>query len=321
MAWRAALCGVVLALASIGIAGSQSRAGDGFRVLSWNVSDDAFVRAPAAFRAMLTRADADILLLDEVGPETTESQLSAVLTGRSGEASKAWHIAVGRSGGRQRGVIVSRHPFEAVPELSGSVPYPPRDRDRIHKRMVAADADRPGYSMDGGIPVNGAILRVGTRRLLVVILDLQCCGEDPAGWEEERRRVETGEIRTRIEQVLKRTKVHGVIVAGDFNLVSTPVPLVIISGPYPLPHAGLIAADVRQLDGVERWTWDGTGSPFPSRPMDFVLYSPNALRLRNGFILDSADLARAELDRLGLKADSARRLSQHRPVVTEFVWQ
>ena len=319
-----ALCGVVLALAGIGAAGPQSRpdiSTDGFRVLSWNVSDDAFVRDPAGFKAMLTRADADILLFDEVGPATTERQLSAVVAGRRREGSNAWHIAVGRSGGRQRGVIVSRQPVESLPELSGAVPYPPRDRERIHKRMLEADADRPGYSMDGGIPVNGAIVRAAGRRLLVVILDLQCCGDDPASWEEDRRRVETGEIRTRIEQVLKRTTVDGVIVAGDFNLVSTPLPMVIMSGPYPLPHGGLIAAELRQLDGIETWTWDGTGSPFPSRAMDFVLYSPNALRLRSGFILDSADLPRGELDRLGLESDSARRLSQHRPLVTEFVWQ
>jgi len=328
-AWPAVLCCGVLALAGSGVAvwGAQSRgdgaaadAGDGVRVLSWNVSDDAFVRDPAGFRAMLTRADADILLFDEVGPETTETQLRAALAGRRREGSDDWHVAFGRSGGRQRGVIVSRQPLERLPELSEAVPYPASDRDRIHKRMVAADGDRPGYSMDGGIPVNGAILKFGDRRLLVVILDLQCCGEDPAGWEEERRRVETGEIRARIDQVLKRTKVDGVIVAGDLNLVSTPLPLVILSGPYPLPHAGLIAADLRQLDGAETWTWDGRGSPFPSRPMDFVLYSPNALRLRSGFILDSADLARAELDRLGLKPDSASRLSQHLPLVTEFVW-
>jgi hypothetical protein len=319
-----ALCGVALALAGIAAAGSQARpaiAADAFRVLSWNVSDDAFVRDPPAFKAMLARADADILLLDEVSPATTAGQLSAVLAGPRGEGSKPWHIAVGRSGGRQRGVIVSRQPFEGLPELSGVVPYPPGDRDRIHKRMVAADAERPAYSMDGGIPVNGAILRTGSRRLLVVVLDLQCCGDDPASWEEDRRRVETGEIRTRIEQVLNRTKVNGVIVAGDLNLVSTPLPMVILSGPYPLPHGGLIAADLRHLDGIERWTWDGTGSPFPSRPMDFVLYSPNALRLRTGFILDSADLTRPELDRLGLSSDAARRLSQHRPLVTEFVWQ
>ena len=325
---------VALAIAILGLAGTRlaggpaqspsgtaAGAGESLRVMSWNVSSDAFVRDPASFRALLTRADADVLLFDEVGPATTEVQLRAALVGRRGQGGNDWHVDVGRSGGRQRGVIVSRQPIERVPEFSEVVPYPAAERDRIRSRMVAADADRPGYSMEGGVPVNGAILKSGARRLLVVIADLQCCGNDPAAWEEDRRMIEARVIRTRIEQVLKRTQVDGIIVAGDFNLVSTPLPMVVLSGPYPLPHAGLIAADLRHLDGIETWTWDGSGTPFPSRPMDFVLYTPRTLQMRTGHILDSADLGRDELDRLGLQPDSASRLSKHLPLVTEFMWQ
>jgi hypothetical protein len=121
--------------------------------------------------------------------------------------------------------------------------------------------------------------------------------------------------------VLDRTQVDGLIVAGDFNLVSTPLPLVIVSGPYRPPHAGLIAAELRHLDGAESWTWDGRGTPFPSRAMDFVLYSPHVLSLRRGYVLDTADLPRPELDRLGLQPESASRLSAHRPLVVEFEWR
>jgi exonuclease III len=295
--------------------------GDGVRLLSWNVSSDAFVRDAASFRVLLTRADADILLFDEVSPATTEAQLRAALAGRSRGGSNDWHISVGRSGGRQRGVIVSRQPLERVPELSEVVPYPAAERDRLHTRMVAANADHRGASMDGGIPVNGAIVMAGGRRLLVVVVDLQCCGDDPASWQEDRRRVETAELRRRVEEILTRTRVDGVIVAGDFNLVSTPLPMVILSGPYPPPHAGLIAAELRHVDGTETWTWDGRGSPFPSRPLDFMLYAPNALRLRTGYILDSADLGRPELDALGLDPQSAGRLSKHLPLVAEFEWR
>ena len=294
--------------------------GESVRLLSWNVSSDAFVRDAASFRALLTRADADVFLLDEVSPAATETQLRAALPRRR-EGGNDWHISLGLSGGRQRGVIISRQPLEPVPELSQVLPYPTAERDRLHKRMLAAKADNPDYSMDGGIPVNGALVMTGARRLLVVIVDLQCCGEDPASWEEERRRVETAQVRRRVEEVLKRTRVDGVIVAGDLNLVSTPLPMVILSGPYPSPHDGLIAAELRHVDGTETWTWDGRGSPFPSRPMDFMLYSPRALLLRTGYILDSADLARAELDKLGLAPQSAARLSQHLPLVAEFGWR
>ena len=302
-------------------AGAAVQPDTSIRVLAWNVSGDSFVRDPASFRALLTKADADILLFDEVLPSVTETELRGVLAGRRQPGQDDWHISVGRSGGRQRGVIASRLPFEHVAELFEVVPYPPAERERIHARMVEARADHPGYTMDGGIPVNGVIVTTGTRRLLVVTVDLQCCGGDPASWEEERRVVETREIRKLVAQVLARTKVDGVIVAGDLNLVSTGVPMLILAGPYPLPHGGLIAADLRQLDGVDLWTWDGRGTPFPSRPMDFLFYSPRSLNLHSGFILDSADLDRTELERLKLAPDASGKLSQHLPLVTEFAWQ
>lgn len=297
----------------------RSSAARSFSLLAWNVSSDAFVRDPAAFRSVLAYADADILLFDEVSPAATEAQLRGALNSRR-SADKSWRVSIGQSGGRQRGVIATRFTLETVPELSGPVPYPAAERQRIHRLMVAADADRPNYSMDGGIPVNGAVVTTAGRRLLVVILDLQCCGDEPASWEEDRRRVEAREIRLRIGQALKRIRVDGIVVAGDMNLVSTPLPMVILAGPYARPHAGLLAADVRQLDGTETWTWDGRGTPFPSRPMDFVLYSPHTLRLSRGYILDSADIERKDLERLGLRAETSSGLSSHRPVIAHFDW-
>lgn len=330
--WAAALVCALLSLAATACQnvrapgappatdGSPAQPADLVRVLSWNVSDDAFVRQPAAFRALVRRANADILLLDEVSPSPTEAQLREALPALA-SAGDAWYIDIGTSGGRQRNVVASTLPLERVPEFASVVPYPPGDRDRLQARMAAEGEGGPHYSMDGGIPVNGAIVLAGTRRLLVVSTDLQCCGTDPDSWQEERRQVETRELRRRVEQVLTRTRIDGVIVAGDFNLVNTPLPLTILSGPYPAPHAGLIAPDLRHLDGAETWTWDGRGTPFPSRPMDFVLYGPHALTLREGYILDSADLSASELERLGLQPESAGRLSSHRPVVVQFGWK
>lgn len=291
----------------------------GVRLLSWNVSSDAFVRDPAAFRALVRKAQVDILLLDEVAPSTNENELRHALAGLESGGKGVWHIDFGQSGGRQRGVIASRMPLERLPEFSDIVPYPEEERRRLYDRMVAADELRPHYSMDDGIPVNGAIVLVGERRLLVVTADLQSGGDDPGGWREDRRRVETREIRRRVRQVLERTTVDGIIVAGDFNLVSTPLPLVFASGPYPMPHAGLIAAELLHLDGSETWT--NQARRFPNQALDFVLYGPRTLELREGYVLDTADLSPAELEQLSLEPDSAHRLSSHRPLVAEFVWQ
>lgn len=331
-AWVAALvCGLlVVAVSACGQAAagkplrSQTRFGTGppsLRVLSWNVSSDAFLRDPAAFRSLVLEARADILLLDEVAPEASESQIRSALAGPGVEGDVDWHVDFGRSGGRQRGVIVSRMPLERLPEFSDPVPYPASERTRLHERMVAAEELRPAYTMDGGIPVNGVVVLAGERRLLVVTLDLQCCGNDPASWQEDRRQVETRELRRRIQHVLQRTRVDGIIVAGDFNLVGGALPMVILCGPYRPPHAGLIAAELRHLDGLDTWTWDGRSTPFASTAMDFMLYSPQALELREGYVLDTEDLSSVELQRLGLRPETSARLSDHRPLVAEFVWQ
>jgi endonuclease/exonuclease/phosphatase family metal-dependent hydrolase len=294
-------------------------AGAGVRVLSWNVEDDAFVRHPAAFQATMDRAGADILLLDEVHPSANEAQLRAALPKRKDKAE--WHIDTGQSGGPQRGVIVSRWPLERLPEFAGKVPYPDAERLRLAERMAAASESKPQYTMDEGIPVNGAIVRIGQRRLLVVTADLQCCGSDPASWQEERRRVETQEIRRRIRLVLGRTRVDGILFAGDFNLVATPLPLIYASGPYPSPHRGLIAAELYHLDGTETWTWDGRGTQFPSRILDVLLYSPGSLELREGYVFDSADLSSAERRKAKLEPGSVRAMSPHLPLVAEFAWR
>ena len=292
----------------------------GVRVFAWNLSSDAFVRDPATFQALVRQARADILLLDEVAPSTNEQQIRAALAGLRSNSKDEWYVDFGPSGGRQRGVIVSRLPLERLPEFSNVVPYPDAERRRLGDRMAAAQENVRAFSMDDGIPMNGVVVLAGARRLLVVTTDLQCCGNDPGSWQEDRRRVEAAELRRRVGQVLERTRVDGVIVAGDFNLVSTPLPLVIAAGPYRLPHAGLIAAELRHLDGSETWTWDGRGTPFPSRPMDFVLYSPNTLAMRTGYVLDAADLPPSEREALGLQPESANRLSAHRPLVVEFAW-
>jgi endonuclease/exonuclease/phosphatase (EEP) superfamily protein YafD len=305
--------------------GPTPDSGSSFTVLSWNVSQNAFVSHRPEFQALLNHAAPDIVLLDEVDPSTNPAQLQAALPFRKtgsdqGLADKPWHISFGTSGGRQRGVIASRMPLEELPEFAEILPYPDEARRRIMQRMSANDRVRHRRLMDSGIAVNGAIILFGSRRLLVVIADLECCGDDPASWAELKRREEAKEIRSAIRRVVGRTPVDGIVLAGDFNLVSTAIPLVLMTGPYPAPHPGLIAAELYHGDGVATWTWDGRGTPFPSRALDYQLYSPNTLRLLQGQVLDTEDLTTTLLEMSGLQADWSAKLSSHRPLVVEYEW-
>ena len=284
-------------------------------VLSWNVSGHAFVDHPAEFRTILEYARPNIVLLDEVAPTADAAELLDALP------DARWHISIGASGGRQRGAIASRFPLEALPEFAGVLPFPEEPRRRIEEMMEPREHARFASRLGDGIAVNAALVLAGGKRLLVVVADLECCGNDPASWAELKRRVEAEEIRRRVRQVLARTSVDAIILAGDFNLVSTPIPLVLLSGPYSPPNAGLIAAEVYGEDGRRTWTWDGRGTPFPSRALDYQLYSPATLRADTGRIIDTEDMSAKTLEQHGLSKNLTRSLSGHRPLVVEYAWQ
>lgn len=293
---------------------------ENIRILSWNISGDAYVAEPVEFGALLRWGDPDVVLLDEVSPTADESQLKKALTALQPGDHAAWNINFGQSGGRQRNVIASRAPQEPLPEFSGIVPYPGEGRQRVLAMVPPEKRSVVVRSMDAGIPVNGAVIRFGDRRLLVLVTDMQCCGDGPDSWEELRRRVEATEMRRLITQILKHTKVDGIVFAGDFNLVESTFGMALLTGPYPAPHSALIPAENYHPDGVATWTWDGRGMPFPSNVLDYQLYGPAGLEMRSGFILKTERLAPEVLDRYGLEKDTVRRTGRHRPLIVEYRW-
>lgn len=293
----------------------------GFRVLSWNVSDDAFKKRQKEFAGMLRQADPDILLFDEVTPDVEVGELRSVLDVLPLVAGEDWHIDIGISGGRQRGAIMSRAPLEQLQEFSSIVPYPETDKRHILQSMTDAERNYGAYSLEYGIPVNGALISQDGRRLLVLIMDLQCCGDTPDSWQEYRRRVEAREIRELVRRILDRVAVDGIVVAGDFNAVNTPIPIVRLMGPYPAPHSSLLPAEIYHRDGASSWTWDGRGTPFASSALDYQLYNPDELRVESGLVLDTEGLSAAELETYGLEPATSRRLSEHRPLIVEYAWQ
>jgi exonuclease III len=291
------------------------------RVVSWNISSDAFAAHPEEFRNLLMTVDPDLLLLDEVSATANASQLRDALVGLRPDQNENWHINFGKSGGRQRVVIASRFPLETVSEFAAVVPYPEEERLEILGRMTARDRATKNWNLDHGIPVNAAVATTKNNRLLVLATDLQCCGNDTSSWQEYRRRVEVREIRRRIHQALERVSVDGIILAGDLNVVNSAVPLVLLAGPYPEPYGALVGAELYHADGVTSWTWDGRGTTFSSGVLDYQLYSPHSLRMQAGLVVDSEDLASEVLERYGLSKETSKALSNHRPLFVEYVWK
>ena len=290
------------------------------RILSWNISDDAFVSEPRAFESLLLWANPDVVLLDEVDPAADPGDLVNALAVIRPDEDLSWNVDVGASGGRQRCIVASRGPLEPLNEFSSIVPYPEQDKRRILEDMSPKERANPDWSMEGGIPVNGALIQASGRRLLTVVADLQCCGDGPGSWQEFRRRVEAREIRQLIRQVLKRISVDGVVFAGDFNMVNSTFPMALLTGPYPQPHSGLIPAELYHADGATTWTWDGRRTPFPSNTLDYQLYGPHALEMRSGFILDTEGISAEMRQQLELDIDATMRTGRHRPLLVEYGW-
>lgn len=305
---------VFVALA--GLSSPAATAGDTLRVFSWNVSLDAFEDEPAIFRALLAWAEPDVVLLDEVHPEADLGVVRDALAALHPGQDVRWTISRGASGGKQRGVVASRFSQVDAPELAGMMPYPEADRARLEVPDSEDGRDHLGV----GIAGHGAIIDTPHGRLLAVTADLRCCGDGPHSRQEDQRRVESRELGKRISQVIARTPVDAVIVAGDFNTIAGPAPIEILSGPYPAPHGLLSRAEPRHADTLATWTWDGRGTPFPSRPLDHQLYSPASLQPGLALVLDTETAPPEIPARYGLETRDIFRMGDHRPIVIEYTW-
>lgn len=293
-----------------------------FRALVWNVGDSSFVLHPTTFRGVLRAADADVLILDEVGGEIEPAELIPILRGLRGGADTVWHLAWGAGGDYQRTVIASREPVEPLPEFS-PLPFT-RTRQRVFDRAPDSLHAKLRRDFDGGVATNAAVVRSGGRRLLVVGLDLWARGT-PGSWEEARRRVEAATIRDAVGRVLGRLSsegraVDGMVLGGDMNLVAGRAPLDTLTASPGAGWQPLAIAPALHADGLARWTWDGRGTVFHSSLMDLMLYSPEALSVERARVFDSEQMPPAELARFGLRADASKSLSRHRPVVVDFRW-
>jgi len=294
-------------------------AGTSFRVLSWNVSRSGFVEHRDDFRGLVRLADPDLLILDEVDGTHTPDDLRAALRGIRNQGDTVWYATIGGGGGYQRGAVVSREPVAPLAEFE-LVAYPDTSVEQVLGLAPDSLHERLRRSLARGVAVHGAAVRVAGRRLVAVSIDLQCCGL-PGTWEERRRVVEAHAIRAALRRALGAAVPDGAIAAGDLNLVATSFPLAILLGPYDPPTHGLLPAEPYHRDRREVWTWDGRGTEFPSKPIDFQLYGPSGLQALAAWVLDTEDLTAAELTAFGLEVQASRRVSDHRPVVVDYRWR
>jgi hypothetical protein len=279
------------------------------RVLTWNVSREAFFDGGERTEHLLGATAADILLLDEMSKEATPTTLAALLD--RALPGSPWHVVIGEPNGKlERGSISSRWPLQRAERFDG-LHYQQRDIDR----WIAAGgehAERLRKTLPLGVAVAAAIAEIEGQHVLLVSFDLQCCGDSPKAWEESRRLVEARLIRQAIDATVAATKVDAIILGGDANNVQGDEVLRILQGSPP----DLADSDARREDGSD-WTWDGRGTPFQSKKMDHLMHSPS-LRAVASRVLDPEGWPEAWLTRYGVQREWSGQVSAHRAVVVDL---
>ncbi len=288
--------------------------GTTLRVLVWNI-DRAFLERNAGFQQVLRAADADLLILDEMAPGLTAAAIAAGLPADGDR----WQVLYGTGGGpNQRASIAARVPMTRIPEFD-RFGYPP---ERIESWLTSVPPDRRQRAreeLESGVAVVAGVIELNGRRLLVVGLDLQCCGDGANSPAEDRRQFESRAIRDAIDVTASEWNVDAVLSGGDFNTAGGDAPITIMQrGATQRFSLAVVEARHRGSDAI--WTWDGRGTPYPSSRLDYLLHSDGLVVLQ-AQVFDAEVLDPVLLESLGISPDLSVALSSHRPVVVDFRWR
>ncbi len=285
------------------------------RVVSWNVSRDSFFEHQQRYARVLALIDADILILDEMPTDVSAEAIAAALH-QIDDDGRPWNVIYGSSGGRERSSIASRLPLRRLAPFDQTLFRAEPASQWLDATRSANERARLQRSLRSGVTLAGAVARWAGREILIVGVDFECCGDGGNSWEESKRRYEARQLRSLIDGQ-PAALAAAAIVGGDFNAVNGPAPLMIVQGAAE-SSGHLRIAPARQLDGIDRWTWDGRGTPFASGQLDYQMYG-SRWRVARALVLDLDDLSETERRQSGLEFD-LNELTRHRPVVVDYRW-
>jgi endonuclease/exonuclease/phosphatase family metal-dependent hydrolase len=274
------------------------------RIVTWNMGSRAPLVTPDPFRRVLSAISPDVVFMDELAPAIDEAALRAVLP-----ENDAWKIVLGTGGGRQHTAVASRLPLEPAASLE-RVPYPDSIAGLTGQPMVHQMQQDLRTAAQDGIPTTGAIVTAHGRRILLVPLDLMCCGG--LGGAEDRARVMTADaLQHAVRAATRAHAIHGVIIGGDLNLVGSRTPLDVLMHGLDPADGDLAPVEATTPDGESVSTWRSPG-PFPPGRLDWILFSPSVLEVVGAFVFNEDALAAAGLE------PSDAEVTDHLPVVADL---
>jgi exonuclease III len=289
--------------------------GTELRVATWNVSALPPQRREL-FAKVLRAIDADVLMLNETRDRMSATELEQWLGTVTPGGDQTWHVL------QSQGTVVAVRADLA--EAFGPLTYRMAEVERLLPTVQPLDRQASvAESLEtDSIHVSGARVTLNGRTLLVVPLQLVCCGGSPNSVNEARRMIEAQHIRSAVSAAVANLRPDAILVGGDLNLIATRGPLDTLQGPGIDNAAPWSVARALQLDGRTSDTWRSlsASSQFPPARMDWLLFSGSDFEQLGGFTFDTEDLSPFWLTQHALNASDSRA-SDHLPIVADFRWR
>jgi endonuclease/exonuclease/phosphatase family metal-dependent hydrolase len=258
------------------------------RVMSANVLFSSPLESPDAFARVLGAIEPDVILYQEWF-NTPVEEVSKWLNTYAGSG---WSVHMPNA---KAGVAIATknriiQSYEAV--------IPPSGNERP-ARAVAALIDT-----DAG-------------ELLAISVHLKCCGN--AESEEDHKRIKQAKaINAFVRSVHKKHPKAKVVIAGDFNLVGSRVPLETMSRALGIHGEDLSVVNTVHIGDASMITWNDEKSRFSPGRLDWMLIDESVSQAANAFILDTRALSPEALTAMGLEGDDSKA-SDHLPIVMDLI--
>ncbi|MDF1809395.1 MAG: endonuclease/exonuclease/phosphatase family protein [Phycisphaerales bacterium] len=261
---------------------------DSVRVMSSNVLFSSPLEEPESFQRAMNAIDPDVILYQEWF-NTPADQVQGWLNSNAGHG---WQVHMPSA---KAGVAIAT-------------------RNKILKTyasiLPASGNNRPARAV-------AALIDTDAGELLAISIHLKCCGS--AGSEEDNKRVDQAkEINAFVRSVHTKHPNAKVVIAGDFNLVGSYLPMATMVDSLGVDGRDLTPVPAKLIGDDSMVTWIDEKSRFSPGRLDWMLIDESMSAAQNAFVLDTRAIPEKTLQSLGLHSNDSKA-SDHLPIVIDLV--
>ena len=258
------------------------------RVMSSNVLFSSPLKEPDAFERVLGAIQPDVILYQE----WFNTPVSEVENWLNTHAGTGWKVHMPNS---KAGVAIATR--DPILQTYQSV-LPPSGTGRPARAVAALIDTEAG-------------------ELLAISIHLKCCGS--AGSKEDNKRIAQAKaINSFVRSVHQKHPDAKVVIAGDFNLVGSFLPMAAMVDSLGIDGSDLSKVPTMHIADDSMITWNDENSRFSPGRLDWMLIDESMSKAQHAFVLDTRALSEQSLQLMGLQADDSKA-SDHLPIVIDLV--